>query len=73
MTDEPLVNYAEAAEMCGVDETIVRQWRSRRYLVPAEYDGYRLLFRPADVRAADEKARGDGRGRKHKNGERIDP
>lgn len=58
--DEPLMNYTEAAAMCGVPEEAVRQWRSRRYLKPADYDGQRPLFRPTDVRAVDT---GSGGGR----------
>ena len=61
---EPLLNYTEAADLCGVPEPTVRQWRSRRYLTPAGWDGHRLLFRREDVLAADEKARSEPRGRK---------
>ncbi len=65
------MNYAEAAEMCGVDETTVRQWRSRRYLAPIGRYHRRLLFLVSAVRAADEKARKEPGGRKRRNGERM--
>ena len=63
---DELLTYTEAAALCGVDETTVRQWRSRHYLTPAHWDGQRLLFRREDVLAADEKARSEPRGRKRK-------
>lgn len=66
MPDE-LVTYTEAAAMCGVPEETVRQWRSRRYLTPAGRIGRRLLFRPAEVRAANEAALAWPGGRKRKS------
>jgi len=54
MTD--LLTYAEAAELVGVPEATVRQWRSRRHLAPVAVDRGVLLFRREDVERANREA-----------------
>jgi hypothetical protein len=50
---EDLVDYTGAAELAGVPEGTVRQWKSRHHLEPAAMDGRRPLFRKIDVLRAE--------------------
>lgn len=62
-----LLNYAEAAELVGVPETTVRQWRSRRHLAPVALDSRGLLlFLREDVLRANQEAMDCPAGRKRK-------
>jgi predicted site-specific integrase-resolvase len=61
-----LLNYAEAAELVGVPETTVRQWRSRHHLDPVGTHHGLLLFRKEDVLRANREAMECPGGRKRK-------
>lgn len=65
---EDLVYYPVAAEIAGVPETTVRQWKSRRHLHPAAWDGKRPLFRPLDVLRAEAQAHATPQGRRRQAG-----
>lgn len=58
---EDLIDYGKAAELAGVEEATVRQWKSRGHLHPATYEGRRPLFHPIDVLRAEAATRHLGR------------
>ena len=60
---EDLIDYPKAAELAGVPEATVRQWKSRHHLNPAAYDGRKPLFHPIDVLRAEAATRHLGRRR----------
>ena len=61
---EDLVDYAQAAELVGLPEATVRQWKSRHTLVPAAMDGRHPLFRPIDVLRAEAATAATRQGRR---------
>lgn len=52
-----LVTTAEAAELAGVSQTVIRMWRYRGHLRPAGWRGRRPLYNPVDVLLAERATR----------------
>ena len=52
-----LVTTAEAAELAGVSEAVIRMWRYRGHLRPAGRRGRRPLYDPVDVLLAERATR----------------
>ena len=52
-----LVTTAEAAELAGVSQTVIRMWRYRGHLRPAGWRGRRPLYDPVDVLLAERATR----------------
>lgn len=61
--DIALVTVAEAAELVGVSESAVRDWRKRELIFPADWMGRNALYSAREIIETEYDVRMSGRGR----------